>query len=229
MTKYYLVFALCALLALGAAASVSAGASFFGPTGLITMPTTDTLGMGEAQVFANFVTRDGSDLLPYGANVGLGAGIELGITEVHETGASGGNEAIINAKWKAFQGNLVMPSVAIGAINIANNNDFLGSFTDTSGGEVNPYIVVGKTLGLTGGRGVSLNVGYIGGSIMSTMYGGRVSLSPKVELMADYVPNWSQLSVGARYKTDSGLGLQLASIDGNFAAGITFTKSIFGL
>lgn len=228
MTKYYLVFALCALLALGAAASVSAGASFFGPSGLITMPTAETLGTLRFQAFANYVTRDGSDESCYGLNVGIIRGIELGVTQVHETGASGGNEAIVNAKWTAFAGNLVMPSVVVGAINIANNTNFLGSFIDSPVGKVNPYIVAGKTIGLPGGTGVSLNAGYIAGSVNSAMYGARVSLSPKIELMADYISDFSQLSFGARYRSDSGLGLQLASIDGNFSAGITFTRGLFG-
>lgn len=224
MTKLYCVLALCALLA----ASATAGTSFFGPSGLITMPTPDTLSLGEVQAFANYITRDDSNEAPVGVNVGLGFGIEVGATRVHETGAMGGDEVIINAKYVAFGGNMLLPKVAVGAINAAGNKDFLGSFIDTSEGEINPYIVAGKSINLPGGGSLSLSAGYIAGSLNKGMYGGSVSLTPNVQLMADYVPSWSALSIGARYHSNSGLGIQAAFIDGEFATGIMCTRSLWG-
>lgn len=228
MKKHYLVFALCALLAIGAVASATAGSSFFGPSGLIAVPTADTLSMGEFEAFANYSFRDGYDEAPVGANVGLGFGLEVGATRIHETGANGGDEVILNAKYVAFKGNLIMPKIAVGAINIGNNKDFLGTFISAEEGEINPYVVATKSVDLPGGGSVSLSAGYIAGSLDRGMYGARVSLSPKVDLMADYVGNWSKLSFGVRYHGDSGLGVQAGYIDGHFSGGIAFTKALFG-
>lgn len=213
---------------MGTAVSATAGSSFFGPSGLISIPTTETLGMGEFHAFANYTFRDGYDEAPVGVNVGLGFGLEVGATRIHETGSNSGNEVILNAKYVAFKGNLVMPQIAVGAINLANNKDFLGTFISVEEGEINPYVVASKSVALPGGASVSLSAGYIAGSLDRGMYGASLSLSPKLTLMADYVDNWSKLSFGARYQTDSGLGLQASLIDGNFAGGISYTAAVFG-
>lgn len=227
--KHYIALALCVLLALGTAASVSAGASFFGPSGYISMPTTDALSMGQVQAFANYISTDDANQAPVGVNVGLGMGFELGVTQIHQSGSPDSNNAIINAKYVVSGGNLVMPQIAVGATNIANNDNFLGSLIKHSiTGETNPYVVMGKSLTLPGGAGVSVNAGYMAGNVNKGMFGASLSLSPKIEFMADYIGDVSKLSVGLRYQTNSGLGIQAASIDGEIAAGVMYTRALFG-
>lgn len=227
MIRYSIALALCATLVLGAAAFGSQGASFFGPTGLIGMPTADSLGMGQFRVFANYLTKNAYDEAPYGVNVGLGYGLEVGATQIHETGTNGGNTNIINVKYTAFKGNLVMPAVAVGAINVAENKDFLGSFINAgTTGKIEPFAVASKSFKVPGVADFSLHAGYIGGNLDRAMYGASMSISPKIELIADFIPNFSKFSIGARYNLPSGFGVQAASIDGDFNAGIAYTRAL---
>jgi hypothetical protein len=217
-TKHILVFALCALLGLGAAAYAGTGTSFYGPTGLIIMPTAETLGLGEANVFTNFASVDSADITPYGVNAGLGFGLEVGGTDTHVSNG-GDADGFINAKWKAYDGNLVMPAVAVGAFNVTSNDGFTG--------DIAPYIVATKSLTIPSLATLSVSAGYLAGDVDKAMFGAKLGLTSKVDLIADYVPDLTDLSIAARYNMPSGFSLQAGAIDGDFTAGFTYTRALW--
>lgn len=227
MIRYLVALALCAVLSFGAAAYGAGGCSFFGPTGLIGMPTTDSLDTGQFRVFANYLTRDDYDETPYGVNVGLGYGIEIGATQIHETDVDD-NINIVNVKWTAYKGGLVMPAVAVGAINALDNEDFLGTIiTPSPVGEIMPFVVAGKSLTIPDLGSLSVHAGYIAGTLDRPMFGAQLGLSSNLEIIAEYIPDFTELSFGARYTTASGLGIQAASLDGDFTGGIFYTHGIW--
>jgi hypothetical protein len=223
--KTCLLFLFCTVLLASMMLPAGAASSFFGPTGLITMPTAAALDQGKLDFFLNYVSRDGSQETPYGLNFGLGHGIEAGVASVPETGLSA--QTIINAKWSALAETDTRPAVAIGAINAAANTGFEGSFIDTAEGKIDPYIVASKKLSFAGcSLPITGSAGYIGGNINGLMLGACASVSPKLDVMADWVGNWSGLSFGARYKAADSLNLEADLIDGDFALGTTYTFAL---
>ncbi len=223
MMKWLFCAVLVALLVVPA---IAAAPTFFGPTGLIVMPTAESLAPGQVQIFANHISRDDAKDTAYGGNVGLGHGLEIGATASNETGPNVDTEYILNAKWTAIAETDAMPAIAIGGINLLANDDFRGTFITKPGkSEADPYIVLSKKL--PGSKyAVSGHAGYIGGSIAGIMLGGGARVTPNLDVMADWIDNFTGFSFGARYQPTNDLGLSASIIDGDFAAGISYS---FGL
>ena len=217
-------FLICALLAAVAVSATFASTSFFGPTGLIVMPTAEILGQGQVQLYANYLERDDYHETPYGVNLGLGQGMELGISTIDETGDNDGTKTIVNAKYALSSNNMTGGSMAVGAINAADHSGFRGTIITADDGEVCPYIVMSKKTAFGPvSLPLTLHVGYIGGMIDGTMLGASADLTPNVTLMADWVDNFSDLSYGISFNASNGLSIKAAAVDGDFTAGLTFS------
>ncbi len=214
MIRFCLALVLCALLAVTANA---AGQSFYGPTGLLFVPTAETLGMGEASIFANLLSVDHREMTQYGVNAGLGYGLEVGWTEVHMSG-NGDVGGMLNAKWDVYKGNLVAPAIAIGAMNLTNSGDISG--------DIQPYFVATKSFTLPNLASLSVAAGYWAGTVDKAMFGAKLGLASNIELVADYIPDMTDLSVGARYNAPSGLCVQAGVTDGNFVGGVSYTRAL---
>ena len=222
MTKRFVLIAYALMICVVVPAS--AGTSFFGPSGLPVMPTTETLGQGQFQLFANYIDRGEYSESPVGLNVGLGFGMEVGVASIHETGDFGGTTAIVNAKWTVLRETLVRPAVAVGAINATGNDEFTGTLIITKeAGKAAPYFVLSKKLALPGtDLAISGSAGYVGGNLNGLMLGASANLSSKLEVMADYIDNYSELSLGARYQATDALSVNVNMIDGDLALGASY-------
>lgn len=225
MTKRLL---LCAVLLTSVAASAGAGTSFFGPSGLLVMPTADTLDRGQIQLFANYINLDDYEEIPVGINAGLGFGIEVGASSVSETGMFAGTSTLVNVKWTALPETAIRPAVAVGAINAGRNEDFTGTIIRSKEkGKVAPYFVATKKLAVPGcGVAITGSAGYIGGNLSGPMLGVDAKVMPKLDLMADWIGSYSNLSIGARYQATDSLGVHASSINGDFAIGTAYTFTL---
>lgn len=203
--KRLFVGLICSALICGAAV---AGPSLNGPTGLIVMPTADTLEFGEAEGFFHYVDYDEDEGTVFGANAGIGMGIELGLASLH----NGDSETFVNAKWNFMKETSMSPGIAIGAI------DLTGSI-----GDVDPYIVLSKKLSVPESSvGFSGHVGYIGGDIEELMIGASADITPKIQIAADYISDFTELGVGVRYAVTDDLKLGVSSVDGDMMLSVSY-------
>lgn len=227
MTKWFM-FLLCTLLFVSMAASVGASTSFFGPAGLLVMPTAETLGQGQCQLFANYIDRGSYQETPAGINLGLGHGIEAGVASVNETGLFAGAKTIVNLKWMALAETETRPALAVGAINAAGNQNFTGTLVIThEAGKIAPYFVASKKLAIPGCKmAVTGSAGYIGGNFNGIMLGADAKVTPKLNVMADWVNNYTNLSLGARYQATDSISVGANLINGDFAVGTTYALSL---
>ncbi len=208
--KKLFVAVICSAFMCGALGAVAADPSLYGPTGLVVMPTADSLGFGQANGFVNYLDFDGDDSTVFGANAGVGMGIELGIASLH----NGGSETIVNAKWNLKRETLLTPGIAIGVIDI----------TESLKGDMEPYVVLSKRLSVPASSvAVSGHLGYVAGDWDEVMIGASVDLTSKLQLMADYIDDFS---IGARYAVTDDFKVGVSSVDGNMMLSASYR---FGL
>jgi hypothetical protein len=222
--KTRLLFLFCAVLLASMVLPAGAATSFFGPSGLLVMPTAETLGQGQLQVFANYIDRGTYQETPIGVSMGLSHGIEVGVSSVNETGLNAGSKAIFNVKWIALPETDTMPAVAVGAINATDNTKFNGTVELTADkGMIAPYFVASKKLALSGCKlALTGHAGYIGGNFSGAMLGVGAKVTPKLDVMADWIGNYSNLSFGARYQATDSLGVNASLINGDLSVGTAY-------
>lgn len=211
-----------ALLCLVAAGSMFVGTaaaapSFFGYTGLVAIPTADSLGKDEYNLGA-FTTNveEGADFTTYAANMGIVPNLEVGFTRIRPDEASG--ETWINAKYTFTAETSGNPAIAGGVID----------FTDES--ETTAYIVLSKAFG----HSVSTSLGEIttprfhigvGGGQFDGVFGGvSATLGDRFTVMAEY--NSADVNWGARMALSDELRIHFGGFDGldDVGLGISFNK-----
>jgi hypothetical protein len=209
---WFLVAALALGLTTGRA---SAAPSFFGPTGLLVIPTADTL----AQQSWNLHLHLTEDLTAFGGNFGIAKGLEIGVTGVDPEG--GDVEAIFNAKYTALMETATGPGIAIGAIDISDELNL----------DPGIYVVVSKSLSsLLGSQAGKYNVrghlGYGWNGIFDDdiFWGLDVQLTEQVQAMVEGIG--SDITFGARFGLGQGFRAELASYDGDFGGGISYGMSL---
>src|SRR5262245_32207021 len=99
------------------AGRASADPSFFGPTGLLVMPTADTL----TEQSWNVHGHGKNQLLTYGASIAPVKGGEIGVTGY--TPQHGNTKALINAKYNFLMETAKAPGIAVGGLDIFNQLD----------------------------------------------------------------------------------------------------------
>jgi hypothetical protein len=205
---------LISVLGLVLAGRASAAPSFFGPTGLLVIPTADAL----AQTGWNVHLHAIEDLTTYGANIGLGRGVELGVTGVDPEG--GNTEAVFSGKYQFLMETATAPAVAVGVFDIADELD----------ADVGFYVVVSKSLNqLLGGAGqyrLRGHIGYGANSIFDDgLFGGLdLQLTENIVAMAEWLDG--EFFIGARAGFGRGLVAELGSYDGEFGGGISFAQAL---
>jgi len=201
------------LLALAGLATVRpavAAPNFFGSTGLILTPTADVLRVREW----NAHVHGTDEVVTYGANFGLFENLEVGVTGIDPD--SGSSDALINLKYRIVPESASVPAISIGAVDIADEL------------EVDPsiYLVISKALGspsATGGHQLRAHLGIADGIYDDFFAGLDYVINPKLLLMAEYDSN--DLNFGARIGLTPEVRIDLAVLDGEFGAGISFNAA----
>jgi hypothetical protein len=202
------------LMALGLAAT--AAPSFFGYTGLVVVPTADSLNQGEYNLGAMALNLDaGADSNVYLANMGLADSFELGFARFKPEGGKG--ETLINAKYM-FRGETERnPAMAVGVVDLTDE-------TDTS-----TYIVLSKRMGGQAKTALGeitspmIHIG-VGGGRLDGIFGGvSATLGERFTLMAEY--DSRDVNFGARLALTSEIRIHAALLDGeDVGTGISFNK-----
>jgi len=208
----------CLLVAVAAMAGSGAAApSFFGYTGLVAVPTADSLDKDEYNIGA-FTTNveEGADFATYAANMGIVPNLEVGFTRIKPDAASG--ETWINAKYTFTAETSGNPAIAGGVID----------FTDES--ETTAYIVLSKAFG----HSVSTSLGEIttprfhigvGGGQFDGLFGGvSATLGDRFTVMVEY--DSADVNWGARMALSDELRIHFGGFDGldDVGLGISFNK-----
>jgi hypothetical protein len=187
MRRLLLGVAVVALIAVAGVAS--ADPSLIGPTGLVTVPTADTLGLLQWNVGAsNAWTDSGPDESVIYANLGLLPRLEVGFARLEPEDADA--ETVLNAKFRVIS----LPgkvSLAVGAIDLTDQIDR------------SVYAVVSHDLGagIVSPKGQftrpQLHVGVGGGQFDGIFGGVSVTVGGKADVMAEY--DGEDMNVGVRW------------------------------
>ena len=190
MRNVYLAAVVVTLLV--SAVVVSAEPSMMGYSGLLMVPTTDTVKDGGYNVAISSSELSDWDDRAYIANFGLRNGLEAGIWWWHPGG--GGNETVLNVKYQFESGAPGRPSLAVGVSDITDE-------IDTA-----LYLVASKDIGHSVRATVdrkpvsllTLHGGIGGGGIDDFFFGLEARLADRLTLIAEHFND--DLSVGARLR-----------------------------
>ncbi|MBP6963134.1 MAG: hypothetical protein KBC96_01890 [Armatimonadetes bacterium] len=206
-----------AIVAILVSSSAAAAApSLLGYSGLVTIPTTDSLEKGQYSA-AMFVVdlESGPDSNVYALNLGVSDGTEVGFARIRPDGGVG--ETILNAKHAFRAETQAHPAVATGII------DLTGEIDTTA------YVVMSKAISwknttkhgeITAPR---VHIGAGGGMIDGIFGGLSAVLGERLVLMAEY--DSTDFNFGARLLITDELKVHGAILDGDdLALGVSFAK-----
>jgi hypothetical protein len=211
---------LVSLLGLALAGRASAAPNLYGPTGLLVIPTADTLAPQSWNAHVHAVDTSGTTLTTFGANYGLAKQLEIGITGFHLNGI--GTKALVNAKYAVLMESGKMPGIAIGGVDIASQ---------IPGADPGVYVVASKSLSsLLGGELTKYNlrghIGYGANNIFNDDIFGGVDLqvTPKIQAMAEWLNG--NVYFGGRIGLGQGIRAELGSYDGDFGGGVSYAAAL---
>lgn len=206
-----------AVVAVLISSSVAVAApSLLGYSGLVTIPTTDSLEKGQYSA-AMFVVdlESGPDSNVYALNLGMSAGTEIGFARIRPDGGVG--ETILNAKHAFREETQAHPAVAAGIV------DLTGEMDTTA------YVVMSKAISwrnttkhgeITAPR---IHIGAGGGMIDGIFGGLSAVLGERLVLMAEY--DSIDFNFGVRLLITDELKAHGAILDGeDLALGVSFSK-----
>jgi len=193
-------------------ARVEALPSWFGETGLVVIPTAQTVHPQRIEAHFHRVDRDAGGENAWGANIGLTSNIEAGVTRLDEI-----SETVFQAKlnldigdWLTLRG---MPQVAIGARDI-------GDVVDRA-----LYVVLSSALTIKEEEEavLSAHLGFgdttLPGSPLDGIFGG-VDFTPFEFLRVQVEHDGENLNAAARYWWSDWLCTDVGSLDGDFGWGV---------
>ncbi len=190
MRNVYLVAVAVTLLV--SAAVVSAEPSMMGYSGLLMVPTTDTVNDGGYNVAISSSELSGWDDRAYLANFGLQDGLEAGIWWWHPE--HGNKETLLNIKYRFESGTPGRASLALGVSDVTDEIDTAVYFVASKD--------VGQPIGTTiDGKPISrltLHGGIGGGWIDDFFFGLEARLGDRLTLIAEHFND--DLSIGARLR-----------------------------
>ena len=215
-----LIAVLCVAL-VAAAVSIALGApSFRGYTGLVLIPTAETLNKGEYNF--GLMTEDTSkfEANDIFANYGPTDCLEIGFNSFQIRGADT-RETLINAKYQLMPETESKAGVAFGLIDLTNEV------------EATAYTVVSKSLA----RGVSVfdsdiinirgHIGFGGGALNGLFVGASAFAGNRVMFSAEW--DSSDVNIGFRFTPVKGLRLHAAWFDvgsgDNIGLGVSYQKT----
>ena len=194
-----------------------AAPSLLGPTGLVTVPTAEVLGLLQWNVGATAARADdGPDESVVFANVGLISGLEIGASTDDVEDAE--SETVLNAKLRVLGPLPGRITVAAGMMDVTDQIDR------------SSYAVLSHTLGggvLTTGGSVALPQVHIGvgtGRLDGVFGGISTTVGRQLSLMAEY--DGEDVNVGARWRFAPSLEAAVAALDGTeaFAVGLSLSS-----
>lgn len=220
MRRNLLGIMLCLALMAAAVGSAQASPSFRGYSGLVVVPTADTLNMGEfsfgamAEDVGDF---DASDLF---VNYGPADNLEIGFNSISLSGVDD-RETIINTKYRFLTESETKPGIAFGLIDLTNEIEATG------------YMVASKSLA----RGVSIfdnditnmrgHIGFGGGRLDGLFLGLSAFVGNRVMFSLEW--DSKDTNLGFRFTPVRGLRLHAALFDvggrDDFGLGISFTQA----
>ncbi|MHC3129140.1 MAG: hypothetical protein IBV52_03590 [Candidatus Bathyarchaeota archaeon] len=190
MRNVYLVAVVVTLLV--SAVVVSAEPSMMGYSGLLMVPTTDTVNDGGYNVAISSSELSGWDDRAYIANFGLQDGLEAGIWWWHPE--RGNKETLLNIKYQFESGTPGRASLALGVSDVTDEIDTAVYFVASKD--------VGQPIGTTiDGKRISrltLHGGIGGGWIDDFFFGLEARLGDRLTLIAEHFND--DLSVGVRLR-----------------------------
>ncbi len=190
MRNVYLVAVVVTLLV--SAAVVLAEPSMRGYSGLLMVPTTDTLGRGDYNVGISSSELSKWNDRAYTANFGLQDGLEAGVWWWHPEHSS--NETLLNIKYQFEPGAPSQASLALGVSDVTNEIDTAVYFVASKD--------VGSPIGTTiDGKPISrltLHGGIGGGWIDDFFFGLEARLGNRLTLIAEHFNN--DVNLGARLR-----------------------------
>ncbi len=214
-----LLGSLICVLSLAAAGLAWAGPSFQGYSGLINIPTADSLDAGEYNLgaFATQVESD-RDTTVVAADLGLLAGLEMGLAQEKVEGLEA--RTLVNGKYRFQDEGLIRPAMAIGAADLTDELDF------------SPYFVVSKSLAppLRAFRREILNPRLhlgVGGGRFDGLFGGfSASVGKIATVMLEH--DGHQINAGVRFALGPALQIHAAALDGldHLGFGISYSKRL---
>ena len=200
MRNMYLIAVAVTLLVSGAV--VSAEPSMMGYSGLLMVPTTDTLNDGGYNVAISSSELSGWDDRAYIANFGLQDGLEVGVWWWHPAGGGlvpassfiSRKETLLNVKYQFDSGTPGRASLAIGVSDVTDEIDTAVYFVASKD--------VGRPIRTTiDGKPISrltLHGGIGGGWIDDFFFGLEARLGDRLTLIAEHFND--DISVGARLR-----------------------------
>ena len=214
--RFTLVFAL-ALFVLATSFAVALP-SFRGYTGLMIIPTADSLDASEwnAGVSSEDVSDDLNNIY---ANYGISNGLEVGIN-AHESVDSDDRDTIFNGKYRFADETNARPAIAAGIIDLTGED------------ETTVYIVASKSLNTPLGtyEGEIINprihIGFGGGQFDSIFLGLSTYLGNRVQVMGEWDSEFWH--AGANWRITRGLALQAGFLEigngTNFGLNLSFNR-----
>jgi hypothetical protein len=210
MRKTWVLISALGLVLTGRAWAGS-GPSFFGQTGLLVIPTADSLTQQSWSVHVHGMNH----LATYGANYGLAKGLEVGVSGFSPQ--HGDTKAVINAKYNFLLETAKVPGISVGGVDIADQLDLKAGI----------YVVASKSLSsYLGGPLAKYNLrGHIGygsnGIFNDDVFGGvDLQVTQNVQAIAEWING--DLNAGARLGLGKGIRVDLGSYDGRFGGGVSF-------
>jgi hypothetical protein len=210
---------LISLLGMALAGRASAAPNLYGPTGLLVIPTADTLAQQSWNAHVHAVDTGSATLSTFGANYGVIKQLEVGVSGFHVKGI--GTKALLNAKYAVLMESGKMPGIAVGGLDIASQ----------VGADPGVYVVASKSLSsLLGGPLTKYNlrghVGYGAKSVFNDdVFGGLdMQVTPKVQAMVEWLNG--NLYFGGRVGLGQGIRAELGSYDGNFGGGVSYAAAL---
>jgi hypothetical protein len=209
---------LLGLLLVFALAPVWAAPSFQGYSGLINIPTADSLDAGEYNIAGFIQQGDNKDKAIGVANVGLLAGLEMGVAYEKAEGERG--ETLINGKFNFMSEGMVRPELAVGVADISDRLD------------MSPYFVMSKSL--TGPLNVlhkeiinpRLHLGVGSGRFDGVFGGVSVGIGKIASLMVEQ--DSEKVNAGLRFNVSPAVQVHLGAFDDfkNFGFGLSYNKRL---
>jgi len=196
--------------------------SWFGDTGLVVIPSADTLPFQGIQAHLSFIDVGDSDWATiWGANVSIYEGFEVGVTGLDENYTGSTSEELLQAKFQIPMGSLFdlgpdAPMVAVGGRDLSE--------------EINRvwYVVLGKDFPVDAdggeGRMFRVSVGFGDAQMEDTpldgIFGGvELELFDYMRLQVEH--DGQNLNAGLRYWWSDWAITDLVLIDDNIGAGFT--------
>lgn len=189
--------------------------SFRGYSGLLKIPTTDTLGPRQYNLGVNTIEAEGFDDPSYLANFGIADDFEAGILWFHPDG--GGNETLINLKYRFQPGGDGRPSFAVGITDVMDEVD-TGLYA-VGTWELGDLVARVENQDV---KRIRLHAGLGGGAIDDFFFGAEARFGPHFIVMADHMND--EFSIGARARLWRNFTAQAGLLDmDDLAIAVTYT------